>query len=150
MKSRFATLQPFAFLAIEFNFYEVLLKLPPTKFCIWQRMGRSRLETPPVHGSSPESARIMEHGPGQFEQEPLAKAFGKNKKKPKSHLFSPIGTLLEPYWSSWTFRDFLWEFGLFVCYFHRKFDGLQPNELWILIFHPDDSSSSIRRFIFFI
>ena len=32
-----------------------------------------------VSGAFPESGEIGKHGPGKFEQEPLAKAFGKNK-----------------------------------------------------------------------
>ena len=43
LKSRFAILSPFAFLAIEFYFYEVFLKLLVTKYCIWRRKWRSRL-----------------------------------------------------------------------------------------------------------
>ena len=73
-------MQPFAFLAIyiyiyiEFNFYQMFLKLLSTKYCIWQRMGRSRF----VSGAFPESGKIGIHGPGKFEQDPLAEVFGKN------------------------------------------------------------------------
>ena len=34
-----------------------------------------------VSGAFPESAEIGEHGPGKFEQEPLAKAFGNKKQQ---------------------------------------------------------------------
>ena len=37
LKSRFATLQPFAFFVITFNFYDVFLKPLLTKYCMWRR-----------------------------------------------------------------------------------------------------------------
>ena len=45
---------------------------------------RGTLETRLVHAAFPESGEIENTGPGKFEQEPLAKTFGKNGKSKKT------------------------------------------------------------------
>ena len=37
---------------------------------------RGTIEAKPKHGQNTESGKTDIHGPGQFEQEPFAKAFG--------------------------------------------------------------------------
>ena len=54
-----------------------------------------------VSGAFPESGEIGEHGPGKFEQEPLAKAFGKKHKK-TPELYQKASPKCEP--RTWSLR----------------------------------------------
>ena len=80
MKRRFATLQPSVFSAIQFNFYGVFLKLPPTHQVLYMATNGAFTACPRlVPGAFPESGNIGTHGPGKLEQEqnPLLKLSGK-------------------------------------------------------------------------
>ena len=60
---------------------------------------RGTIETRPVHGSFPECRETVNHGPDQFEREPLAKAFGENRKNPgKKPNVWPFGLLLNHFY----------------------------------------------------
>jgi hypothetical protein len=80
LKSRFVTLSPFAFLAIEFHFYEVFLKLLVTKYCIWQRKWRSRLGHG-VRGKRASTDRAKQS------KNPSLKLSGKNRSFHENRVF---------------------------------------------------------------